>query len=151
MHRTQAVAFANQIYVNQVFANWVSQSRETKNRAYGLPREDHYTPDNVPNGVRWKNLLRRHLPSTAARRNLASGISFLDCSHYWSWRRDLNPRPSDYKSDALPAELRQPDHHNTLPGIPGNPRAHSGSAHNTAQFLRLAHRKQPSKPALDRP
>src|SRR5579862_7264255 len=27
---------------------------------------------------------------------------------YWSWRRDLNPRPSDYKSDALPAELRQP-------------------------------------------
>jgi hypothetical protein len=26
----------------------------------------------------------------------------------WSWRRDLNPRPSDYKSDALPAELRQP-------------------------------------------
>src|SRR3984957_20453674 len=27
----------------------------------------------------------------------------------WSWRRDLNPRPSDYKSDALPAELRQPE------------------------------------------
>src|SRR6201987_5822299 len=27
---------------------------------------------------------------------------------WWSWRRDLNPRPSDYKSDALPAELRQP-------------------------------------------
>jgi hypothetical protein len=27
----------------------------------------------------------------------------------WSWRRDLNPRPSDYKSDALPAELRQPN------------------------------------------
>src|SRR5262249_13277859 len=24
-----------------------------------------------------------------------------------SWRRDLNPRPSDYKSDALPSELRQ--------------------------------------------
>ena len=27
----------------------------------------------------------------------------------WSWRRDSNPRPSDYKSDALPAELRQPN------------------------------------------
>jgi hypothetical protein len=26
---------------------------------------------------------------------------------WWSWRRELNPRPSDYKSDALPAELRQ--------------------------------------------
>src|SRR4029077_20089413 len=25
---------------------------------------------------------------------------------WWSWRRELNPRPSDYKSDALPAELR---------------------------------------------
>ncbi len=30
-------------------------------------------------------------------------------SKQWSWRRDLNPRPSDYKSDALPAELRQPN------------------------------------------
>src|SRR5258707_128289 len=26
---------------------------------------------------------------------------------FWSWRRELNPRPSDYKSDALPTELRQ--------------------------------------------
>ena len=26
---------------------------------------------------------------------------------YWSWRKDLNPRPADYKSAALPAELRQ--------------------------------------------
>ena len=26
---------------------------------------------------------------------------------YWSWREDLNPRPADYKSAALPAELRQ--------------------------------------------
>ena len=30
----------------------------------------------------------------------------------WSWRRDSNPRPSDYKSDALPAELRQPPNPN---------------------------------------
>ncbi len=29
----------------------------------------------------------------------------------WSWRRDLNPRPPDYKSGALPAELRQPTQH----------------------------------------
>jgi hypothetical protein len=28
-------------------------------------------------------------------------------ANQWSWRRELNPRPSDYKSDALPAELRQ--------------------------------------------
>ncbi len=25
----------------------------------------------------------------------------------WSWQRDLNPRPADYKSAALPTELRQ--------------------------------------------
>jgi hypothetical protein len=30
-------------------------------------------------------------------------------SESWSWRRDLNPRPADYKSAALPTELRQPD------------------------------------------
>jgi hypothetical protein len=32
---------------------------------------------------------------------------------YWSWRRDLNPRPPDYKSGALPTELRQ--HSGTAP------------------------------------
>jgi hypothetical protein len=26
----------------------------------------------------------------------------------WSWRRDLNPQPADYKSAALPIELLQP-------------------------------------------
>ncbi len=26
----------------------------------------------------------------------------------WSWRWDLNPQPPDYKSGALPVELRQP-------------------------------------------
>ena len=30
-------------------------------------------------------------------------------STVWSWRRDSNPRPADYKSAALPTELRQPD------------------------------------------
>ena len=25
----------------------------------------------------------------------------------WSWREESNPRPPDYKSDALPTELRQ--------------------------------------------
>ena len=25
----------------------------------------------------------------------------------WSWREDLNPQPTDYKSVALPIELRQ--------------------------------------------
>src|SRR3982074_1560969 len=35
-----------------------------------------------------------------------------DSKFLWqSWRRDLNPRPSDYKSDALPTELRQHGSH----------------------------------------
>lgn len=31
---------------------------------------------------------------------------FLKCIK-WSWLRDLNPRPSAYKADALPTELSQ--------------------------------------------
>ena len=58
--------------------------------------EDHCTPGKVPNGVRWKNLLPL-TESAACRKNFV----------LWSWRRDSNPRPSDYKSDALPTELRQ--------------------------------------------
>ncbi len=38
----------------------------------------------------------------------ANPACILLCLCSWSWRRDLNPRPSDYKSDALPTELRQP-------------------------------------------
>ena len=30
------------------------------------------------------------------------------CQFRWSWQRDSNPRPADYKSAALPTELRQP-------------------------------------------
>ena len=32
----------------------------------------------------------------------------------WSWREELNPRPADYKSAALPTELRQPFHNHRL-------------------------------------
>jgi hypothetical protein len=88
------------------FAKQISQIRETKNRAIGLPREDHYKPDKVPNGVRWKNLLRRHLPRPLPAGNSLPEIRFRTFA-YWSWRRDLNPRPPDYKSGALPTELRQ--------------------------------------------
>ncbi|MFY9949456.1 MAG: hypothetical protein WAK27_12220 [Candidatus Sulfotelmatobacter sp.] len=47
MQGAQAVAFATRFTSTKY-----SQSRETKNRAYGLLREDHYTPEYVPNGVR---------------------------------------------------------------------------------------------------
>lgn len=38
--------------------------------------------------------------------NLKFGIS-LSTFERWSWRWDLNPQPPDYKSGALPIELRQ--------------------------------------------
>jgi hypothetical protein len=57
-------------------------------------------------------------PETPALALLSRGIrpqpcrkcrpSILPTAGRLSWRRELNPRPSDYKSDALPTELRQP-------------------------------------------
>ncbi len=60
--------------------------------------EDHCTPGKDPNGVRWKN----RCAANRVRRSPGNSSFVL-----WSWRRDSNPRPSDYKSDALPTELRQ--------------------------------------------
>ena len=51
-------------------------------------------------------------PGLITRRRTAQKSAFsgrLRAAIEWSWRRDLNPRPSDYKSDALPTELRQPN------------------------------------------
>jgi hypothetical protein len=57
-----------------------------------------------------KSVAPLRFPSVrVARASLTDGSSLrLLNSAIWSWRRDSNPRPSDYKSDALPAELRQP-------------------------------------------
>src|SRR5277367_7177549 len=59
---------------------------------------------------------------------------FLRGLGFWSWRRDLNPRPSDYKSDALPAELRQP-------GQPHTPvsKDTKASSERGVQIERLSH------------
>ncbi len=79
-----------------------SQHRETKARAK-LRREDRRSlhAGKVPNGVRWKDLLRRY------RVRCTAGKFVRFVAVLWSWRRESNPRPSDYKSDALPTELRQ--------------------------------------------
>jgi hypothetical protein len=72
---------------------------------------------NAPSGF----VLTRHkkIESTETQKGLVSkdtspfNFNYRNCSaslpadFWWSWRRELNPRPSDYKSDALPAELRQ--------------------------------------------
>ena len=89
--------------------------------------------------------------------NLLCRVSKLRSSFLkWSWRRDLNPRPSDYKSDALPAELRQPCPAVSLRKPPFPPAklngglkqkyGHTPLARTTAQNPRLAQRCRASKP-----
>ena len=39
----------------------------------------------------------------------ATVVSHMRLDESWSRRRDLNPRPTDYKSVALPTELRRPE------------------------------------------
>ena len=52
-------------------------------------------------------------------RAVTRGIKYLPKIAYvsmsWSWRWDLNPQPPDYKSGALPIELRQPCQGQTYP------------------------------------
>src|SRR5713101_7739198 len=77
---------------------------------------------NPPNSNRLfqKNLLEKssalseNTKRTRVKRHQPVNFEFQDSlrltplqNFWWSWRRELNPRPSDYKSDALPAELRQ--------------------------------------------
>ncbi len=45
--------------------------------------------------------------SSAANRSQTYLRSLSREGEDWSWRQDLNPRPTDYKSVALPTELRQ--------------------------------------------
>ena len=49
--------------------------------------------------------LRRHLPSDL--QSDAFDRFATSPQYFMSWRRDLNPQPADYKSAALPIELRQ--------------------------------------------
>ena len=38
---------------------------------------------------------------------VSAPLATREFSPYWSWWTDLNPRPADYKSAALPTELHQ--------------------------------------------
>jgi hypothetical protein len=76
-------------------------------RNTGKPRLAHKTPrrslhaGKFPNGVGLEKPAAPP-PSPPNRRKIRPSVIVL-----WSWRRDLNPRPPDYKSGALPTELRQ--------------------------------------------
>ena len=55
-------------------------------------------------------------PNAFVARNPSATLQKKPRSLNLSWRRDLNPRPSDYKSDALPTELRQQSETKALAG-----------------------------------
>ena len=54
-----------------------------------------------------ENTLMECVKTGALSARLRANLPLFPETILWSWRRDLNPRPSDYKSDALPTELRQ--------------------------------------------
>ena len=80
-------------------------------------REDHYTPEKSRMECVGKTCCAA-TESATCRKKFASLLNRAALNFavlklvLWSWRRDLNPRPPDYKSGALPTELRQQ--------IPGN-------------------------------
>ena len=119
----------------------VSQNRETKNCPARSCQRNHEKTTTSRKNFEWSALekpLRRFrirrppekfselppLPPSAFRVGISAADSpFRLCSgsrpqtaSTWSWRRDLNPRPPDYKSGALPTELRQHSGTATLPG-----------------------------------
>ena len=135
--------------------NSVSNSASTAYPAssaafHPLPRTPQ-PPDTLRNLAihRLKWILRgvefQRLKYPARRSTLAAFVS--RSGFLWSWRRDLNPRPSDYKSDALPAELRQLfTHPETRPEADSCADTLQLSAY-TAQNTRLAHSSTASKRA----
>ena len=89
-------------------------------------REDHYSPEKFRMECVGKTCRADTEPATCRKlfflSSLANCARDFGCGltpstslritlrkppQLWSWRRDSNPRPSDYKSDALPTELRQ--------------------------------------------
>src|ERR1700720_615578 len=66
-----------------------------KPRLRARHRDDHCTPEKYR--------------MECVGKTCCAATEFAACRIFvsWSWRRDLNPWPSDYKSDALPTELRQ--------------------------------------------
>ena len=76
----------------------------TETRKNKLPHRRQYVTEKFfVDCVRWKIFRAQYLSIPEPPNWQTTGIPFF----IWSWRRDLNPRPSDYKSDALPTELRQ--------------------------------------------
>ena len=60
----------------------------------------------------FRALFKYHLPGASSRcrpgvTSLEDWDSTVELYLHWSWRQKSNPQPTDYKSVALPIELRQ--------------------------------------------
>ena len=82
----------------------LSQHRETKARA-----QDTAKITTRRKTSEWSVFRKTCCARYRVRRTAGKSVCLLSFSAnvLWSWRRDLNPRPPDYKSGALPTELRQ--------------------------------------------
>ena len=77
-----------------------------KPRSRTRHREDYYSPEKFRMECVLEKPVAPLLPSPPPAGPFPSIVLSAEFV-LWSWRRDSNPRPSDYKSDALPTELRQ--------------------------------------------
>ena len=86
---------------------------KTNFRSTGKPRSRtrHREDYNSPEKFRMECVLEKPVAPLAAEsatcRTISASAMLAAELVLWSWRRESNPRPSDYKSDALPTELRQ--------------------------------------------
>src|SRR5215472_15556683 len=77
-----------------------------KPRSRTRHREDYYSPEKFRMECVLEKPVAPLLPRPPPAGQFPSTMLSAELV-LWSWRRDSNPRPSDYKSDALPTELRQ--------------------------------------------
>ena len=94
---------------NTSFANFATQGNQESRYEFTARRSLYAgsVPNIFPDEVRWKNLLRHPVAELKVPQPAGSRPEIHFLLICWSWRRDLNPRPPDYKSGALPTELRQ--------------------------------------------
>jgi hypothetical protein len=107
--RTFVARKERQIYSLLVLATHPPVPRKQPRRQVLVPSKVFLQIPNSGNETQKGLVSERHQPLYFSRKDLLrlTPLPITKRTFWWSWRRELNPRPSDYKSDALPAELRQ--------------------------------------------
>ncbi len=107
--RTFVARKERQIYSLLVLATHPPVPRKTKRSRTARPPKTFPGKSRSTNSRAKRKHKKDSCQKTPARLFFQQGFAppHSPANSWWSWRRELNPRPSDYKSDALPAELRQ--------------------------------------------